>query len=168
MININTQRKGTMENGRLKKIASELDLTTGDIQAIEKERFREKWLYPITGGIVAVISTIAGYLLGKDAEPRESGYLFSLAGASNVLGFSLGIPLSFLPLMVTAPAFQTPSSMNQRKVRNLTIILTVLFTIVGFLVAYHLARPVGSSTNNFGEASDYGVYSGDENGGNVK
>ena len=59
-----------MPDNKLKEIGDKLDILEEDIRKIKNEKRKSRFLYPITGGIIAICSTLLGYLTGRCVEPR--------------------------------------------------------------------------------------------------
>ncbi|MCK4614534.1 MAG: hypothetical protein KAU14_07010 [Thermoplasmata archaeon] len=158
-----------MNKGKLQEIGEKLEVSDQDIDSIRKESLKEKWIYPITGALIALGGALAGFILGKNADPvQESGgdgYPYSMKITRTTTALFCGLPLVSLLTVSAALMFRNKPNIDKKKIRITIIIISILFAIVGFLVAYDLARPVeagGGSNENYGEASDYGVYSREE------
>lgn len=119
-----------MNNEKLKEIGGRLDISEEDLKNIKIEKQKFNLIYPIIGVIVAICSTILGYLLGKNTEPKlvnaETGktYPYSL--------FSFAILIATINLRKN----------SNRKVIIISIILTAIISIIGFVSAYNSAQPI--------------------------
>ena len=134
-----------MNNEKLQSIGNKLDISERDLENIRRQNRRYKFLYPMIGGIIAICSTIAGYLMGKNADAKlvssETGAVYPYT----LLSFAVGAPLT---------ANLNSISRTKRLFILLTIIITVIVSIVGFTTAYDMARPV----EYYSGAIRYGVY----------
>jgi len=86
-----------MDNGKLLEIGGKLDVSEDDLKAMKHEKFKEKWLYPVTGAVVTALSVFLGWFFGRQDErevSRETGreYPFS-SGEKYCCSFLWGMGL---------------------------------------------------------------------------
>ena len=133
-----------MLNDKLQEIGNKLNVSEDDIKNFKRAKRKRKFLYPIIGGIIAILSTLSGYFMGKNE--MISGYPFqrtilccSIGGAAvgsvTVMGHLIG-------------AFES----KKLKFIWSIFVVTVFLSIIGFLSAYDIGEPV------YNGALLYGVY----------
>lgn len=129
---VRTKRRIFMDNEKLRSIGDTLSISEDDIKNIKKEKRKSRFLFPIIGGIITILSTVAGYFKGKNAPPilvnRETGDVYPYA----ILGFAAAVGSSINP-----KGYQ-----KYNKLITVTIIVTILISIIGFVTAYEFTRPV--------------------------
>jgi hypothetical protein len=119
-------------NRKLQEIGSKLNVSEEDINNIKKERIKGKFLYPLLGAVIACLSTVAGFFMGK-ANPiciNLEGYPFAISG-----------------LTLAAAGVS-----KKRRFFLVTVIATILLSVIGFIAAYKTAQRM------FGYAIKYNVY----------
>lgn len=124
-----------MNNEKLKEIGNKLDVTDEELTQIRRETIKSKIYVRFTQIIIIIASIISGYLIGKNASPRDSSYPFFTSGF----------------IMIASV-----SNIDSKYKRFLMIqtIVTIILSIVGFLIAFRIGQPV----KVYGFASDYNVY----------
>ena len=155
-----------MNNDKLREIGKELAVTRKDIKTIQKEKAREKYLYPIMGILLNIGAIIKGFILARERVTIEKASNSSLTyPVMTTAGYALcyGVPLvSFVSALAGINIMKTRNFPS----REMNIIITALagaFAIIAFIISYEVFRPVDYSGGIL-----YGVYSREENGGNVK
>lgn len=148
-----------MNNEKLESIGRKLNLSEKDITNIKKARRKSKFLYPIVGGIIAMLSTVAGYLIGKNAEPK----LVNIYTGKVLRGYPYFTPLfvygscigsALVGGSILGFSILKSKSKNERLIL-ITILITMLVSIIGFICAYDFARPI----EYYGQPPLYGVFS---------
>ena len=122
----------TMYNEKLVQIGSKLNVSEQEIKDVQSQHRQDKILSPIKGGIIAILSTTVGFVIGA-----------STAGCYNCDGYPYAIG-GFAPVA------------QQSRIKKYlvpSVIVTAAVSLVGFLIAYSAAQTM------FGYAIDYNVYS---------
>lgn len=118
-------------NRKLQEIGNKLNVSKQDVENIQKERMRRKFLYPIVGAAIVICSTIAGFFLGV-ANPV----------CINCEGYPYGAAV--IPSVAV--------SSKKKRFILITAITTALLSVIGFATAYKTAQ------NMFSYAIMYSVY----------
>ena len=116
----------------LEELGSRLDLDEEDIASIRRKKRREYLLAPLVGMTITVLSTMAGFLIGKNDPIFDKIRTYPFAGAM-ILTISTG-------------------KMN-RKLWITVGIIALITSAIGFVAAHEFAQP-----HEYGAAIEYGVY----------
>lgn len=131
-----------MNYEKLQDIGDKLNISEKDLKNIKKEKQKNKLLYPIIGAIIAICSTLSGFILGKNTEPKlvnsETGETY---------------PYSLLTFAIFGATINLRKN-SSKKLIIITIILTTIISIIGFVSAYNSAQPV----EYYHGSIKYGVY----------
>ena len=128
---------------KLAAIGAIMGLSQGDIYQIQKERKAPPWYYPIVEMGIVILSMGVGYIIGMNSSPKlvssETGEVY---------------PFSIMAL----PVLTAVGAGNQLKKEKthfiISIILTVVISIICFMIAYDCGRPI----EYYSGTILYGVY----------
>ncbi len=116
----------------LEELGSRLELDGGDIASIRRRKRREYLLAPLVGLALTILSTMAGFLIGKNDPIFDKIQTYPFAGAM-LLSISTG-------------------KMN-KKLWITVGTITLVTSVIGFVAAHEFAQP-----HEYGAAIEYGVY----------
>jgi len=149
---------------KIGSIGQHLNISKEDIDELRQEKRRSLYLYPVIGAFLALIATLAGYITGKNADPKlvssETGHMYPYSGAfPGAFGIGSAIVVTILGAsagVVGVKLLKDSSSTRiyRRRIILLSIILTILFAFIGFKVAFSTTQPVEYYTG----AIKYDVY----------
>jgi len=136
-----------MDRQKIDEMGAKLDVTEEDFRQIRRQYFLVKILAPITGAFIIFLSTLTGYLRGRDARPllvnRETGRVYPYVIPSML---ALGITFADRKRFLTM----------KRNLLLITVSIVVIFmSIIGYFVAYDMGQPV----EYYSGSIMYGVYS---------
>jgi hypothetical protein len=120
-----------MAGEELGEIGRDLGVSPGDIEVIRRERRRLRFLAPLAGAIVAIVSTILGFLNGRSGPIK-------LVSSETGAVYPFAIP-AFILTAAAAPAVRRD---RRSTALIVTAGLTIFLSLVGYAVAYDMARPV--------------------------
>ncbi len=120
-----------MYNDKLVQIGSMLNVSGEEIKDIQSQYRQDKILSPIKGGIIVILSTTVGFVIGASTAGCYNcdGYPFASAGLASVAQQSQG------------GKYLVPS-----------VAITGIVSVIGFIIAYSLAQVM------FGYAIMYNAY----------
>ncbi|MFH1127109.1 MAG: hypothetical protein ABIG84_01990 [archaeon] len=131
MSSVNIDKEVILINEKILQIGSKLNISAQDIKDIQNHNTKNSILSPITGGIIAILSTILGFFIGM-----------TTAGCTNCNGYPFA----------SAGLASTAQKTGSKKYLTPAVIITALVSIMGFAVAYSVAQ------NMFGYGIMYDVY----------
>ena len=153
-----------MNKDKLKEVGSKLDITPQDMKNMRWERFRENWIYPLTGAVLVGFSAFFGWFFGRNREKlvsRETGEEYPFSPNLGVVVLVLGFPV-----LATGSAVATYLARKQEGEKRRTalrlgflmVIISLVLSILVFMVVHDLSRPV----DYYSGSIKYGVYSKEE------
>lgn len=146
-----------MNNDKLQEIGAKLNINENDLKGIKKEKQKDKSLYPITGAIISILSILLGYLLGKNAEPKlvseKTGKTYPYSKICFGIPLAFGFSSTLVGLILALKIIK--SRTKYKKLILTTIVVTLIASILGFIIAFKMAQPV----HYYHHEIDYGVYS---------
>ena len=120
-----------MANKKLQKIGEKLDVSEQEIESIQKENNKWKFIYPIAGAVIVVCSTILGFFVGK-----------ANGGCTNCASYPFAV----------VGALSASSVSKKKRFFLITMIITILLSVIGFAAGYKTGQPM------FSYAIKYNVY----------
>ena len=153
-----------MNKGKLAEIGGKLDVFETDIDSIRKRYRLARIIAPITGGLIIILSTIMGYVVGNSSGTRVGN------DASPILiNSETGEIYPYLiPTFMGLAVGMSPSGMRKRTVRIIAVsaVLAAVLAVVGYLIAhgtaYDSAFDAARDIQYYSGAIEYGVYSKEE------
>ena len=149
---------GPVNKDRFRELGSGLDITPKDINTMKKEKFKERFIYPITAACVALLSAFLGWFFGRFDErdvSRDTGkeYPFTTSTRYTLTG-CFGITALGIGMFIGILKARNKEGKEKMKIFG-AIIIMVAAAIIIFFVTYRFSQPV----DYYSGAIKYGVYS---------
>ena len=129
-----------MKNDKLEEIGDKLGVSNNDLKNIRREKQKSIIIYPIIGTIIAILSTIMGYILGKNSEPKlvskNTGRTYPYSQVCFGIPLVFGIGSTLVGLVSALKV--SYSNTKYKKLILMTILVTIIISIVGFIIAFNL------------------------------
>ena len=162
-----------MNQEQLQEHSQELDIDPADLKDFRLQRFKEKWLYPVSGAFTVAASAAYGYFRGLsegEGKPaklvnRDTGNTYPYSGGHQT-GFwdhtDIYLPFTGVVALggLVAGILTYRSKLERKKLKFAIILITVLLSVILFVhVFWQSFEGVEQPANYYSGAIDYGVYS---------
>ncbi len=131
-----------------------------EIAAIKKKGLRDRWLYPIIAVVTASLSSIIGWLGGREDErmiSRETGEEYPFNGSSILWVFGLTGSIIGIGSFSALKKAAQEGHITKRKMHSIFAGFMVALALVLFAVSYRLSQPI----NYYSGSILYDVFSRD-------